>query len=185
MAGLERLLGDLDAEAGEPGAEREKPLLARILEQVNRPRAAQAQRATDALARDRETLRERRERNERGVRDLGVVDALGFEAIVHRQRPRDVVIGLVGGVGREGLGREKVDGVVTVRLIQPDDVSSGRELPFRDLERRGHRPDLDALGDPGRLDHVGDAPPVALFAGMANAYGLPLTPFCQELKPLR
>ena len=96
--------------------------------------------------------------------DLGVVDALGLHAEVQRQRPGDVVVGLVDGVGREHLRGQEIDGVVPVGLVEAHDVRPGGELPFRDLERRGRPSDLDALGDE-QPDHLGDALAVALVLG--------------------
>ena len=81
---------------------------------------------------------------------------------MHRQRPRHVVVRRVGGIHRELLRLEEIDGVVAVRLGEIDHERAGGEAAAADGERAGRPRDLDALAEQ-HVHHLGHAARVALI----------------------
>ncbi len=123
--GGEGSFGDPHREAVQPVAGLEQRLLAGVREQENRAApvdpAGRRNIASDRLERDLEHPR--------------VVDADGLDAVVHRQRPRHVVVRQLAGGELEVLRLEEIDGVVAVGLVEADDKAAGGEGAFVEGER--------------------------------------------------
>ena len=80
---------------------------------------------------------------------------------MHRQRPRHVVVRLVGRFARELLRLEQVHRVVAIGLVEPDDEAPLLERPLLHGDRGVEPRDLDAVAAQD-LDHLRHAPRVAL-----------------------
>ncbi|OGD18143.1 MAG: hypothetical protein A2Y69_14985 [Candidatus Aminicenantes bacterium RBG_13_59_9] len=166
FAHLERLLGDLNPESGQLRPRGEQGLLPAVFEKKDRPR----------LQYPSVCLHLPFQRFQGSFQDLFIFDLYRRQSKMDRERPGDIIIGLGLGVFGKFLRGQQVNRIVSIGLVQTDDVTARGEVPFLDRNRLRRPPDLDPLPEE-QVDHLGDTTAVALVRRDDESPRLPFDPF--------